>query len=138
MTKLTEDQIRAIAKTAQEELGEAATYERLHQIVSRVVAQMETDAPKPGSRPERLLIICLSPDNRANAEALSQGLQDTGCRIADRVERIMGGFQVMLALVDTAGATSDLNVLRQRLSDAGAKTGVKIMVQPESLVSGST
>lgn len=137
MTKLTESQIRAIAQAAKEELGEAATYERLHQVVSRVVEQMENSpAILPQTRPGRLLIICLSRDNRRNAEALSDGLKDTGCKIEDRVERIMGAFHVLLALVEAA--TCNLEDLKQRLAEAGSQKGVKILMQREDLLrSGS-
>ena len=138
MTKLTESQIRAIAQAAKEELGEAATYERLHQVVSRVVGQMEggpTTIPK--ARPDRLLIICLSRDNRRNAEALSDGLKDTGCVIQDRVERVMGAFQVLLALVDVTSAANDFQGLRKRLTEAGEKYGAKIIVQREDILTGA-
>lgn len=138
MPKLTEDQIRAIAQAAREELGEQATYDRLHAVVSRVVEQMESISAVARPAPsDRLLIIALSLDNHRSAEALSEGLKDTGCKIQDRLERIMGAFHVMLALVDAAEADCDLTGLKHRLTDAGSKAGVKIIVQQEDLLRGS-
>jgi predicted amino acid-binding ACT domain protein len=134
MTKLTESQIRAIAEAAKDELGEEATYEQLHAVVSRVVEQMEASA---SLHPDRLLIICLSLDNRRNAEALSEGLKDTGCKIEDRVERIMGPFHVLLAQVDVAFADCDFEELKCRLAEAGSKGRVKIIIQREDLLHGS-
>jgi predicted amino acid-binding ACT domain protein len=134
MPKLTETQIRAIAEAARNELGESATYERLHQVVSRVVEQMENQPEKPASAASHLLIICLSRDNRKNAEALSGGLKDTGCRIEDRAERIMGSFHVLLASVDTVSGGCETKDLKHRLAEAGSKAGVKVIVQREDIL----
>jgi predicted amino acid-binding ACT domain protein len=134
MPKLTETQIRAIAEAARNELSENATYERLHQVVSRVVEQMENQPEKRANSAARLLIICLSRDNRSNAEALSNGLKDTGCRIEDRVERIMGSFHVLLASVDTVSGGCEMEDLKHRLAEAGSKAGVKVIVQREDIL----
>jgi len=129
MPTLSEDQIRAIARIAKEELGEAATYDRLREVVAAVVRQMEEDGPGSFPQPPRMrhLVICLSPDGQANGQTLSQGLKGSACVIGDRFERLLGGIHVLLAAVD-GGDPSDL---RARLAQAGNPLGVRVIIQPE-------
>ncbi|HEX7344892.1 MAG TPA: hypothetical protein VF398_11535 [bacterium] len=130
---LTESQIRTIARLAKEELGEAATFERLQQVVRQAVANIERQGPVD-YRPEpsgKFVVICLSRDGMKNAQALSNGLKDTGCQIGDRFERNLGGVHALLASVDRAGCQEDVEALRRRLGDAGNSLGVRVIVQAE-------
>ena len=128
---LTEYQIRAIARIAKEELGAEATYQRLQDVVRRVVETLEREGPI-GFKPEvsgRALIICLSADGRGNASALSRGLRETGVQISERFERTLGGFHVLMAAVEGVKSGADLESLRQKLGQAGNQEGVRILVQ---------
>ncbi len=139
MPTLTEDQIRTLALIAKEELGDQATYERLHEVVRRAVQSLE-NLPPGRISPEvgnRFLVICLTMKEGENALVLSEGLKDSGVVIQDRFERRMGGFQVLLAVVHRGNAKEDFTALRERLAQAGEKHGVKILVQmEEGLVTG--
>jgi len=133
---LTESQIRAIARIAKDELGDAATFERLQDVVRRAVASMERQGPV-FYRPEpsgRFVVICLSRDGANNAMALSSGLKDTGCQIGDRFERNLGGIHALLASVDRADCRDDFEILRRRLGEAGNALGVRIIVQVEDVL----
>jgi predicted amino acid-binding ACT domain protein len=130
---LSESQIRTIARLAKEELGDEATFERLQEIVRQAVANIERQGPvsynlEPSGK---FVVICLSRDGMKNAQALSNGLKETGCVIGDRFERNLGGIQTLLASVDRSGCRDDLETLRRRLGEAGNSLGVRIIVQAE-------
>ncbi len=131
MLELTEDQIRTIARLARDELGEVATFERLQEVVRAAVERLEREGPRdfPAAASAHLLVICLSRDSQNNAAVLSQGLQDTGCRITERAERVVGDFHTLLAAVERSSERANHETIRRRLADAGNKVGVRIMVQ---------
>lgn len=138
---LSEEQIRTIARIAKEELGENATLERLRDVVRQTVNRLETDSGTGATSPlfqGRILAIFLSCDGLKNSRVLAQVTKATNCRITERWERNLAGFQTLLAVIDTESCHRDFNALRTQFSDAGNAAGVRIILQSEDILKQQT
>jgi predicted amino acid-binding ACT domain protein len=138
MTKLTEEQIRVLAKVAKGELGEDATLERMREVVGQAVGQMEQKIEQAADFEPmgRVLAIFVSNDGLKNSRALSEAVQDTNCRILERSERTLADFHTLLAVIDVSNCVGGFDGLKQRLSRAGNEANLRIMLQPEEALRG--
>jgi hypothetical protein len=133
MTRLTESQIRTIARIARDELGSAATLEQLREVVQLAVDKLERQGPVGyKSLPEgRILVICISTDGLLNSRVLSESTRESGCKVAERFERKMSGFHVLLAVIDPTICSEDFDTIRAKFAEMGNAAGVRIILQPE-------
>lgn len=138
MTKLTEEQIRVLAKVAREELGEDATLERMREVVGQAVGQLEQKIEQTADFEPmgRVLAIFVSSDGLKNSRALSDAVKDTNCRILERAERTLADFHTMMAVIDVSNCVGGFEGLKQRLSHAGNEANLRIMLQPEESLRG--
>ncbi|MFH1734224.1 MAG: hypothetical protein ABIE92_05900 [bacterium] len=136
MTKLTEEQIRLIAKISQEEMGENANLDQLRDVVQQVADHLESKGPLPQPAVGNPLVICISGDSLKNSQTLSEALKETGCRVSDRSEKIIGHYHTLMALLDNQNCTTGLDGLGQKLQDAGNRMGVRIMLLTEEVFRG--
>jgi len=136
MTKLTEEQIRLIAKISSEEMGESATLDQLRDVVQQVADHIESREPIVHPVIGNPLVICISSDSLKNSQALSEALKETGCGIAERSEKILGQYHTLMALLDNKNCTAGLEGLAKKLKEAGNRLGVRMMVLTEEVFRG--
>jgi predicted amino acid-binding ACT domain protein len=138
MTKLTEEQIRVLAKVAREELGDEATLDRMREVVGQAVEQLEEQMEKTADFEPmgRILAIFVSNDGLRNSRALSDAVKETSCRILERSERTLEDFHTLMAVIDVSNCVGGFDSLRQRLSRIGNEANVRIMLQPEEALRG--
>jgi hypothetical protein len=131
MPNLNEEQIRIIANLVKDELGEAATLDKMRQVVGEVVERMDQQGPafRPVEPKGRLLAICLSPDAPRGATVLSQALGNTQCEIIERFETSLGGLSVLLAVIDPSRCQNSHDEIRTRLAEAGNVAKVRVILQ---------
>lgn len=136
MPRLTESQVRYIAQITKDELGADATLEKLREVVRLVVDNLERQGPVSyKSQPKgRILAICISLDGLKNSRVLSDATKDSGCKIAERFERNMSGFHVLLAVINPGECKEDFETLRSRFAEAGNTAGVRIILQTEDVL----
>ncbi len=131
MSKLTEEQIRIVAHLAKEELGDGATLEKLRDVVQETVKHLEKqDVIDPVIG--KIMAVLMSFDGLENSRILSDAIKETGCKITERFEKNLAGFSVLLAIIEEGSCRDDFQTLRQRLSDAGNRAGVRIILQTEN------
>jgi len=130
MNQLTEDQIRAIANIAREELGENANFESVRDIVQQVVEDLSGEQTKT-TKTGRILVICISFDGLTNSRVLSNALKETNCKVAERFDRNIEGFAIQLALIDPSSCSGNIEKIRARLQQAGNEAGVRVIIQTE-------
>ena len=138
MTKLTEEQIRVLAKVAREELGEDATLERMREVVGQAVEHLEQQtAQSTEFEPMgRVLAIFVSNDGLKNSRALSDAVKETNCRILERSERTLADFHTLMAVIDVSNCVGGFDNLKQRLGSIGNEANLRIMLQPEEALRG--
>lgn len=132
MTTLNEDQIRLIAQLAKEELGAAATLEKLREVVRQTVAKLEKSKLLPRLDPKgHLLAICISLDGLKNSRVLSEALKESKCKISERFERKMTPFHILAAVIDYRACLETFETIKMKLAEEGNATGVRIVLLTE-------
>ncbi len=139
MKKLTELQIKKIADSAARELGPSASKEKINQIVSQVVSELERGAPSltlnqiPQTTSGRVIITAFGKNSPGILFSITSVLHEKNCDVLDVSQNIMTDFFTLIMIVDLSTSSSDFFQLKNSLNEVSEKIGIQIHVQHEDI-----
>lgn len=132
--KLTEEEIREIALTAIQELGNDADPELVKKAVLKTVEKLEKEKEtlsptKPSFN--RIILIAFGL-NRTNITAKITGsLSAAGCNIRDISQKMMDDFFTLTLLIDISNSTKSINEIQKDMDAIAGEMKLKIYLQHE-------
>lgn len=139
MKKLTDAQIKQITDAAVRELGQSASKEKVAQIVSQVVKEIERGAPtialsgSESSSSGRIIVTSYGKNSPGILYNITKVLHDTHCDVLDVSQKILQEFFTLIMIVDITTSKEDFYSIKTKLNDASDKIGVQIHVQHEDI-----
>lgn len=139
MKKLTDFQIKKITEAAARELGQNASKEKINQIVSQVVKEVERGAPSIALSPEnnsssgRIIITSFGKNSPGILFNITKVLHDTNCDVLDVTQKILQEFYTLIIIVDITSASNDFFTIKSKLTEVSDKIGIQIHVQHEDI-----
>lgn len=139
MKKLIELQIKRIADSAARELGPSASKEKINQIVSQVVAEIERGAPSlalnqiPQTSSGRVIVTAFGKNSPGILFSITSVLHEKNCDVLDVSQNIMTDFFTLIMIVDLTTSSSDFFQLKNSLNEVSEKIGIQIHVQHEDI-----
>jgi len=137
--KLIELQIKRIADSAARELGPSASKEKINQIVSQVVAEIERGAPSlalnqiPQTSSGRVIVTAFGKNSPGILFSITSVLHEKNCDVLDVSQNIMTDFFTLIMIVDLTTSSSDFFQLKNSLNEVSEKIGIQIHVQHEDI-----
>ena len=133
--KLTEAEIRKLAISSIEELGNKATPRLVKESVAKTIEKLERDngiASYPSLQSDRVFLIAFG-FNRPNVAAKITGsLSESKCNIQDVIRKIMGDFFMLALLIDISNSAKNVDQIQQDMNTIAAELGIKIHIHHEN------
>lgn len=139
--KLTDEEIRRIALTVIEELGEKATPDLVKTTVKKTVEKIENQnktypvekAVSENKTTGRIILTSYGLNKVGIVSAITAKLSEYNCDIQDITQKILAEFYTMIMIVDISNSPYDFKDIQEAMSEIADKLGVKIHVQHEDI-----
>ena len=134
--KLTEDQIRKLTIEAINELGEAATPQKVKDIVAKAAEKFTYESgvqTKSETSEGRVIITSFGLNESGIVAAITKSLSDAKCDIQDISQKIMDEFFTMIMIVDITNSPKDFKELQEEMKTVAERLKIKIYLQHEDV-----
>lgn len=139
--KLSEEEIRKIALTIIEELGEKATPELTKTAVRKAVEKIESQSEdstrtivaQENKTSGRLILTSYGINKSGIVSAITTRLSELNCDIQDITQKILAEFYTLIMIVDFTSSPKNFHEIQEAMSEVADRLGVKIHVQHEDI-----
>lgn len=133
--KLTEENIRKLALSTIEELGDNASPELVKSVVNKSVLKMENDPDFSGisKRAGRIILTSFGINASGVVASITGALAEANCDIQDISQKIMGEYYTMILLFDISNSEKDLSAIQNKMNALAEKMNIKIYLQHEDI-----
>ncbi len=138
---LTEIEIKKIAEQAISKLGDQATPANIERVVHETVKRLNdedsisetTQKPPTTSASDRVIVTAFGKNSTGILAGLTTCLAETKSDIIDLSQKILKEFFTIMLLVDISGSDLSFEDIKNRLTEAGEKFDLKVIVQHEQI-----
>lgn len=137
--RLTDEEVRRITLNAIAELGDKANPETVKQVVSRSVANFESQAgsssaPSGGTQSAgRVILTSFGLNQSGVVSALTKTLADDNCDIQDLTQKLMGDFFTIMMVIDISDSPKDLKGIQEEMNRISENMNIKVYLQHEDI-----
>jgi ACT domain-containing protein len=129
--------IRRLVSRIADAMGPQASSEKVEAVVAIALEEIRPESSGvPSHEPDRgsrAIVTAYGIDHHGILTTITSELSAAGCNILDVSQKILQTYFTLIMLIDVGRMESSIEALQKRLSDAGERLNVRIMVQHEDL-----
>lgn len=130
--------IRRLVSRIADALGTQASSKTVEDIVAIALEEIrppggDNTLVREPDRGSRAVVTAYGIDHRGILTTITSELSSAGCNILDVSQKILQNYFTLIMLIDIGHTETSIEDLQKRLSDAGERLNVRIMVQHEDL-----
>jgi ACT domain-containing protein len=134
--KISEEDIRKIARDAIKVLGDKASPENVKDEVLKRVESISGKVilySKGDTSSSRVILTSFGLNHPGIVAAVTKALGDANCDIQDLTQKLMGDFFTMIIMIDISKSPKELKEIQEEMKNVAEQLKIKIYLQHEDV-----